>query len=98
MLLWTEPNSLGEVVDKHIEFEFDREDVDATMTTMTEDPYVHHIPTLTGRSGYDGVYSFYKNHFVGKVPSDFRIANIPVLYWDQASVLVQGLLKQKKCR
>ena len=43
-----EPNSLGEIFDKHIEFEFDREDVDATMTTMTEDPYAHHVPTLTG--------------------------------------------------
>ena len=37
------PNKLGDIFDKHIEFEFDKEDVDATMTTMTEDPYVHHV-------------------------------------------------------
>jgi carboxymethylenebutenolidase len=71
-----EPNSLGEIFDKHIEFEFDREDVDATMTTMTEDPYVHHVPTLTGGRGYDGVYNFYKNHFIGKMPKDLKITNI----------------------
>ena len=29
---------LGDIFDKHIEFEFDKEDVDATMTTMTKDP------------------------------------------------------------
>jgi carboxymethylenebutenolidase len=54
----TEPNNLGDVFDKHIEFEFDKEDVDATMTIMTEDPYVHHVPTLAGGIGYSEVYSF----------------------------------------
>jgi CBS-domain-containing membrane protein len=41
-------NNLGDIFDKHLEFEFDKEDVDATMTTMTEDPYVHNVRTLTG--------------------------------------------------
>jgi carboxymethylenebutenolidase len=26
-------------------------DVDATMATMTPDPYVNHVPTMTGGSG-----------------------------------------------
>jgi carboxymethylenebutenolidase len=67
---------LGDIFDKHIEFEFDKEDVDATMTTMTEDPYVHHVPTLTGGVGYNGVYNFYTNHFVGKMPKDWKITNV----------------------
>jgi len=67
---------LGDIFDKHIEFEFDKEDVDATMTTMTEDPYVHHIPTLAGGVGYNGVYNFYTNHFVGKMPKDWKIINV----------------------
>jgi carboxymethylenebutenolidase len=54
-----ESNNLGDIFDKHLEFEFDKEDVDATMTTMTEDPYVHNVPTLTGGRDYDGVYNFY---------------------------------------
>jgi carboxymethylenebutenolidase len=66
-----EPSDLGEIFDKHLEFEFEKEDVDATMTTMIEDPYVHHVPTFTGGRGYTGVYNFYKNHFVGKMPKDF---------------------------
>jgi carboxymethylenebutenolidase len=71
-----EPNNLGDIFDKHIEFEFDKQDVDATMTTMTEDPYVRHVPTLTGGIGYNGVYSFYKNHFIGKMPKDLKIINV----------------------
>lgn len=71
-----EPSNLGEIFDKHLEFEFEKEDVDATMTTMTEDPYVHHVPTLTGGRGYDGVYNFYKNHFNGKLPKDFKVTKI----------------------
>lgn len=67
---------LGDIFDKHIEFEFDKEDVDATMTTMIEDPYVHHFPTLAGGVGYNGVYNFYTNHFVGKMPKDWKITNV----------------------
>jgi carboxymethylenebutenolidase len=71
-----DPSNLGDIFDKHLEFEFDKEDVDATMTTMTEEPYVHHVPTLTGGRGYQEVYNFYKNHFVGKMPKDLKITNI----------------------
>jgi carboxymethylenebutenolidase len=71
-----EQEKLGDIFDKHIEFEFEKEDVDATLTTMTEDPYVHHVPTLAGGLGYTGVYNFYKNHFIGKMPKDWRITNV----------------------
>jgi len=71
-----EQRNLADIFDKHLEFEFDREDVDATMTTMTEDPYVHHVPTLTGGRGYNEVYNFYKDHFVGKMPIDLKITHI----------------------
>ena len=46
------------------------------MTTMTEDPYVHHVPTLAGGRDYGGVYNFYKNYFIGKMPKDFKVTNI----------------------
>jgi carboxymethylenebutenolidase len=69
-------SNLGAVFDKHLEYEFERKDVDATMSTMTEEPYVLHVPTLTGGRGYDELYSFYKNHFIGKMPKDFNITSI----------------------
>jgi carboxymethylenebutenolidase len=67
---------LGAVFDKHVKCEFEDHDVDATMNTMVKEPYVHHVPTLTGGIGYDGVYSFYKNDFVGKMPDDTKIVRV----------------------
>jgi len=67
---------LGKIFDKHIKHEFEDKDVKATMSTMTDEPYVHNVPTLTGGVGYEGVYNFYTNHFVGKMPKDTKV--IPV--------------------
>jgi carboxymethylenebutenolidase len=66
------PN-LGAIFDKHLKCEFEEHDVDATMKTMVKEPYVHHIPTLTGGIGYVGVYNFYKSDFVGKMPDDTKV-------------------------
>ena len=70
------PPDLGAIFDKHVKSEFEDHDVDATMKTMVKEPYVHHIPTLTGGIGYDGVYNFYKNDFVGKMPTDTKIVRV----------------------
>src|SRR5919197_3746643 len=68
--------SLGAVFDKHIKCEFEDHDVDATMKTMVREPYVHHVPMMTGGIGYDMVYDFYKNHFIGKMPNDTKVERI----------------------
>jgi carboxymethylenebutenolidase len=68
--------NLAAVFDKHIKHEFQDHDVDATMKTMVGKPYVHHVPMMTGSIGYDSVYNFYKNHFVGKMPDDTKIEHI----------------------
>jgi carboxymethylenebutenolidase len=70
-----EPN-LGAVFDQHIKHEFQDHDVDATMETMTKEPYVHHIPMMTGGIGYADVCNFYKNHFIGKMPDDTKVVRI----------------------
>lgn len=70
-----QPN-LGVVFDQHIKHEFEDHDVDATMQTMTKEPYVHHVPMMTGGVGYQAVYNFYKNHFIGKMPADTKIVRI----------------------
>jgi carboxymethylenebutenolidase len=69
-------HNLGAVFDQHIKHEFEDHDVDATMQTMTKEPYVHHVPVMTGGVGYAGVYNFYKNHFIGKMPADTEIVRI----------------------
>jgi carboxymethylenebutenolidase len=67
---------LGDVFDEHVKCEFVDKDVDAIMKTMVKEPYVHHVPLLTGGVGYEGVYNFYKNDFVGKMPDDVKVMRI----------------------
>jgi carboxymethylenebutenolidase len=71
-----DPPDIGAIFDKHVKCEFEDHDVDATMKTMVKEPYVHHVPTMTGGIGYDGVYNFYKNDFVGKMPDDTKIVRV----------------------
>ena len=49
---------------EHVHHEFTTKDVDATMATMIEEPYVNHVPTLAGGVGHDMLKRFYKYHFV----------------------------------
>ena len=69
-------NNLASVFDKHINCEFEKIDVDSTMQTMVKEPYVHHVPILTGGIGYEKVYTFYSGSFVGKMPSDTKFVRI----------------------
>ncbi|MFC6672755.1 dienelactone hydrolase family protein [Marinobacterium aestuariivivens] len=67
---------LSALWDKHCEYEFDTRNVADTMATMVAEPYVNHIPTLTGGVGYKNLYRFYKNHFVDANPPDTKL--IPI--------------------
>ena len=62
--------------EKHTNFEFAERDVDKTMETMVAEPYVNHIPTMTGGVGYENLHHFYTNHFVNSNPPDTKL--IPV--------------------
>ena len=68
--------NLGAVFDAHVEHEFVDHDVDATMNTMVSEPYVHHVPILTGGEGGVGVRQFYSNHFINKMPDDAKLIKI----------------------
>jgi carboxymethylenebutenolidase len=69
-------SDLAATFDAHLKAEFQDLDVEATMATMSERPYVHHVPTITGGSGRDGVRSFYSDHFVGQWPDDTETTEI----------------------
>ena len=56
--------------DNHCRYEFETRDVDATMATMVDEPYVNHIPTMTGGVGQNNLKRFYKYHFIGGNPPD----------------------------
>jgi carboxymethylenebutenolidase len=61
---------LGAVFDEHVASEFTDKDLDATMRTMVEEPYVWHVPVLTGASGGEEVRRFYSTQLIGHTPAD----------------------------
>jgi carboxymethylenebutenolidase len=62
--------------EEHCRCEFEKRDVDATMATMVPQPYVNHIPTMTGGVGYEQLKRFYAYHFIPVNPPDFRLTPI----------------------
>ncbi len=67
---------LGAVFDEHVASEFVAKDLDATMRTMVAEPYVWHVPPMTGASGGDGVRGFYSSQFIGHTPADSVLTTI----------------------
>src|SRR4051812_31229314 len=63
-------HDLVAVWEAHFRYEVETRDVDATMATMVDTPYVNHIPTMAGGVGHDQLKRFYKYHFVGRNPDD----------------------------
>jgi carboxymethylenebutenolidase len=56
------------LLQEHLRHEFVTHDPDATMETMVAQPYVNHVPTLTGGYGHDVLKRFYKYHFIPHLP------------------------------
>ncbi len=71
-----EDHDLAALWEAHCRCEFETRDVDATMATMVSEPYVNHVPTMTGGVGHDALRHFYKYHFIGVNPPDFRLTSI----------------------
>ncbi|MEX0960045.1 MAG: dienelactone hydrolase family protein [Burkholderiales bacterium] len=76
--------------DKHCEYEFATRDVDATMKTMVAEPYVNHIPTMTGGVGSRHLRRFYKHHFIPKTPKDTKL--IPISRTIGEGILVDEMV------
>lgn len=81
---------LAALWDKHCEHEFATRDVDATMATMVAEPYVNHIPTMTGGVGYRALHHFYQHHFVNSNPPDTAL--VPISRTVGASQVVDEML------
>jgi carboxymethylenebutenolidase len=65
-----------DLFDRHVNAEL-AGDLDATMATMSDNPYLNHVPTMAGGIGRDGVRAFYRDHLVGKFfPPDMKM--VPV--------------------
>jgi carboxymethylenebutenolidase len=59
--------------EAHTRYEFVTRDVAATMRTMVAEPYVNHVPVMTGGVGARDLARFYANHFIPKCPKDMTM-------------------------
>ncbi|KAF7552889.1 hypothetical protein G7046_g7275 [Stylonectria norvegica] len=61
---------LEKIWDEHTYYEFEDRSVEQTMGTMVLEPYVNHIPTMTGGIGRSRLMDFYRHHFIWNNPDD----------------------------
>jgi len=59
---------LEAIWEQHVALEFATKDAAATMRTMVAEPYVNHIPTLTGGIGQKDLFLFYRDYFIPQNP------------------------------
>lgn len=69
-------HDLNALWEMHCDLEFKTRDATATMATMVAEPYVNHIPTMTGGVGQAALHEFYATHFIPKLPPDTKM--VPV--------------------
>jgi len=79
-------HDLAALWEAHCRCEFETRDVDA----MTPDPYVNHVPTMTGGVGHDQLKRFYMHHFIGANPPDTE--RVPVSRTVGADQIVDEML------
>lgn len=62
--------------EKHIQYEFGTHSTEDTLDTMVEDAYVNEIPLLIGGVGKDEVRELYSKHFIPQIPQDTEMTPI----------------------
>jgi carboxymethylenebutenolidase len=67
---------LGSVFDDHVRAEFQSKDADESVSTMTADAYLNHVPVATGASGREALRRFYDDHFIPAWPDDVEVTSI----------------------
>jgi carboxymethylenebutenolidase len=81
---------LAALWEQHTMYEFGLRDVAATMRTMVAEPYVNHIPVMTGGVGARDLARFYAHHFIPTCPADTRL--VPISRTIGADRLVDEML------
>ncbi|PNS20633.1 hypothetical protein CAC42_360 [Sphaceloma murrayae] len=64
---------LEKVWENRVALEFVTKDAAATMNTMVDEPYVNHVPTLTGGIGQEQLFHFYRDFFIPQNPPSLKV-------------------------
>ena len=65
-----------EVWERHTAAEFEEKSINVTMATMTSDPFVNHVPVMTGGVGSNEVLHFYSTYFIPANPPDTEVVSV----------------------
>ncbi|KAK6358675.1 hypothetical protein TWF730_007998 [Orbilia blumenaviensis] len=67
---------LEEIWGEHLLAAFVSRNANKTLDSMVKEPYVNHVPTLVGGSGYDELHDFYHNYFIPTNPPSLSLQQI----------------------
>jgi carboxymethylenebutenolidase len=68
--------AMAERWDAHTRAEFAEHSLDHTLATMTDRPFVNHVPVITGGTGLEAVKHFYGTYFIPCQPPDTEIVHV----------------------
>jgi len=68
--------TLAQLWEEHVRYEFSTRNTEETLATMVEDAYVNHIPVLTGGVGQDELREFYSKRFIPQMPPDTEMTPV----------------------
>jgi carboxymethylenebutenolidase len=74
--LSTAQETLRQLWEEHVRYEFSTRNTEDTLATMVEDAYVNHIPVLTGGVGQDELREFYSKRFIPQMPPDTEMTPV----------------------
>lgn len=82
-----------EILNAHVDAEM-QGDLDSTLSTMSNNPHVNHIPTLIGGIGAEAVKDFYKGIVPSKMffPSDVEMMEVSQTI-DHNQVVLEMIIK-----
>ena len=68
--------TLRQLWEEHVQYEFSTRNTEDTLATMVEDAYVNHIPVLTGGVGRSELREFYSKRFIPQMPPDTEMTPV----------------------
>ena len=68
--------TLRQLWEEHVQYEFSTRNTEDTLATMVDDAYVNHVPVLTGGVGRDELREFYSKRFIPQMPPDTEMTPV----------------------
>jgi carboxymethylenebutenolidase len=68
--------TLRQLWEEHVQYEFSTRSTEDTLATMVDDAYVNHIPVLTGGVGRNELREFYSKRFIPQMPPDTEMTPV----------------------